>query len=271
MTTYTDAPGSHSPAVPVVDRADGDAQFGRQFLRTQVLNICHDLRVCNTLCYCHPVEQKTEQSKAHLVSIGYPPDRQPAAKVTVAHDDLPGWAITMLIARDGMVESVEIQPLRNVEHGPEEALRLGVAAVEVGPVTARLLHRIALGECTAAATRAVSEMGLMFTQLRSLTGEPDWVRFAAISEGLASRPGRRGRDERDYAEIAALYVDLLAAGDQTPVDTLAAKTYLSPSQLRNLLYEARRRGLLTKAAPGRAGGTLTDKARQLLEAPDGQH
>ena len=40
---------------------------------------------------------------------------------------------------------------------------------------------------------------------------------------------------------------------------------------RNLLYEARRCDLLTKAAPGRAGGTLTDKARRLLEAPHGQH
>jgi len=48
------------------------------------------------------------------------------------------------------------------------------------------------------------------------------------------------------------------------MEVLSEKLHLSASQVRNLLYEARRRGLLTKASRGSAGGTLTEKALKLL-------
>jgi hypothetical protein len=50
----------------------------------------------------------------------------------------------------------------------------------------------------------------------------------------------------------------------TPLKSLADELRLSASQVRNKLYEARRRGLLTKAPTGRAGGELTKRATELL-------
>jgi hypothetical protein len=78
------------------------------------------------------------------------------------------------------------------------------------------------------------------------------------------RPGRIGRDDLWYAQLAAAYVANI--GSKTPVRDLAQRLHISESQLRNLLYEARRRGLLTSAPRGKAGGSLTDKARELLDA-----
>jgi hypothetical protein len=36
-------------------------------------------------------------------------------------------------------------------------------------------------------------------------------------------------------------------------------------QVRNYLFKARERSLLTSAGPGRAGGELTDKAKEILD------
>jgi hypothetical protein len=41
--------------------------------------------------------------------------------------------------------------------------------------------------------------------------------------------------------------------------------HLSVSQIRNILYEARQRELLTDSPKGKAGGDLTEKAIALLE------
>lgn len=76
------------------------------------------------------------------------------------------------------------------------------------------------------------------------------------------RPGRRGRDDRWYADLAKAYVD---SGSRTPVKDLSEGLNLSASQVRNLLHEARRRGLLTRSAKGKAGGVLTDSAKELLD------
>jgi hypothetical protein len=77
------------------------------------------------------------------------------------------------------------------------------------------------------------------------------------------RPGRGGRDDLWYAQLAAAYV---AIGSKTRVRDLAPRLHISESQLRNLLYETRRRGLLTSAPRGKAGGSLTEKAKELLDS-----
>lgn len=78
-------------------------------------------------------------------------------------------------------------------------------------------------------------------------------------------PGRRGRDDSFYAQVAARYVHLLTSTDHAPAVGLADEMTVSVSSVRGLLHEARRRDLLTHAPPGRAGGQLTDKARRLLD------
>jgi hypothetical protein len=81
---------------------------------------------------------------------------------------------------------------------------------------------------------------------------------------LAMRPGRRGRDDLDYARVAAQYVALLHS--QTPLKQLAEELRFNAKQVRNLLRKARDRGLLTEAPTGKAGGTLTPYALELLRA-----
>jgi hypothetical protein len=80
--------------------------------------------------------------------------------------------------------------------------------------------------------------------------------------GMATRPGRRGRHDLDYARVAARYTAHLDSA--TPVADLAAELDVKPSQVRNSLYEARRRDLLTAAPKGKPGGSLTMKARRVL-------
>ena len=81
------------------------------------------------------------------------------------------------------------------------------------------------------------------------------------------RPGRSGRDDSFYARWAAEYVDLVSSGPK-PLKHLAKKRNVSDSQARSLLYEARRRGLLTRSLPGTAGGHLTPKAMRILRRQD---
>jgi hypothetical protein len=92
---------------------------------------------------------------------------------------------------------------------------------------------------------------------------PDWLEdFSA-----RRRPGRGGRDDYSYAATAARYVAFSKAS-KTPVKDLAAEVHLSPSQVRSLLHEARKRELLTKGAShgrGHAYGELTEKAIAILE------
>jgi hypothetical protein len=79
------------------------------------------------------------------------------------------------------------------------------------------------------------------------------------------RPGRRGRPDAFYARLAAQYVELLKTSS-TPTKDLAETRNYSPSSTRDFLNQARTRGLLTRSAKGRAGGELTEKARELLNA-----
>ena len=77
------------------------------------------------------------------------------------------------------------------------------------------------------------------------------------------RPGRRGRPEKFYAEVAATYAAHLR--DPTPLKSTAAKLGIPEKTVRHFLAQARDRGLLTKAPRGRAGGQLTEKGRKLLD------
>jgi hypothetical protein len=49
------------------------------------------------------------------------------------------------------------------------------------------------------------------------------------------------------------------------LEVLARQHKVKEHQARTILHEARRRELLTKAPPGKAGGSLTEKARKVLE------
>ncbi len=75
--------------------------------------------------------------------------------------------------------------------------------------------------------------------------------------------GQRGGADRRLAGVAARYVELLATS-ATPTADLAVELDRPRDSVSSDLFKARERGLLTSAGRGRAGGALTDRARQLL-------
>jgi hypothetical protein len=87
-----------------------------------------------------------------------------------------------------------------------------------------------------------------------------------LTKGFAEsrRPGRRGRDDVEYAAVADVYIKHVRLNSSAPVERAAEELNYSTSTVRALLNKARNRGLLTRAGPGRAGGDLTEKAKRLL-------
>ncbi len=65
--------------------------------------------------------------------------------------------------------------------------------------------------------------------------------------------------------MADQYVQACREHPEKPMTLLAEKTGLDGSQLRGVIYQARRRGFLTSAPAGAAGGQLTRKALSVLK------
>jgi hypothetical protein len=198
--------------------------------------------------------------------------------------ELPGWFVQLELDSTGTVTSLRLEPSHELPPGG---------------ITSRLLRRVPVGALLSALRTDLTRMYRADLHTLRLArdsfvhdGEDPWpegfgvdlitlselARIARSSKSMAEavgafgqRPGRRGRPDVEYARLAALYVALHEEGNPAPVEALAESLHLSPAQVRNLLYEARRRNLRTKSAPGRAGGTLTDPALRLLEDNRGEH
>ena len=134
--------------------------------------------------------------------------------------------------------------------GRQDALR----EVPDGGVSARLLRCIRLTDL----------QQLVVAELRTTPG-PAWQRSGGARVG---RVGSAGRPDSQYAEWAFRYAKKLAEGSRSPIKDLAAEHGRSPGQVRDLTHDARVRGLLSKERQGRAAGSLTPKAIQLLRGED---
>jgi hypothetical protein len=100
---------------------------------------------------------------------------------------------------------------------------------------------------------------------------------------VARKPGRAGRPDTYYAIWSEAYVERIRAGSRTPVKDLALdppvriQGYVSdtnkasPATIRDILTEARHRGILTSSPSGRAGGELTTRGKKLLKKKDKAH
>lgn len=130
--------------------------------------------------------------------------------------------------------------------GRQDALR----EVPDGGVSARLLRCIRLTDL----------QQLVMSELPATSGAAGQPARSA----RVGRPGSAGRPDRQYAEWAFRYAKKLAEGSRSPIKDLAAEHGRSPGQVRDLIHDARVRGLLSKERQGRAAGSLTPKAIQLL-------
>lgn len=94
------------------------------------------------------------------------------------------------------------------------------------------------------------------------------IGLGASSFKPAPRPGRTGHTDTYYAQIAALYADRVARRVTSPHKDIAKHLHVTPEYVRDLVHDARKRGMLTPAARGRAAGELTQKAMDLLNEED---
>ena len=125
----------------------------------------------------------------------------------------------------------------------------------VSGITTRLVRGVSWGDLQRQARR----------ELQSLVLAPSWARRTRL------RP--RGKHEKQVqvtlsalASLAAEYLEAIPGG--RPIATLAARRDGDRKRISNLIERARAEDLLTRPAQGRAGGALTDKAKEILDALD---
>jgi len=185
------------------------------------------------------------------------------AVIVFACSDVPGFEIEVVLARDSAlgVRSIGLMPdhplvgKRGSRYKPPPAR----------PLTRRALQAVPLGELERLARAHLAEVVDANDQgVMRLADEHPAIMATIRSSAGFKRQGRRGRGDVFYAEAAAVYRDEVQADPSRATVRAAARLGLDASQLRGVLGQARRRGLLTSAPAGRAGGSPTEKARRLL-------
>ncbi len=182
-------------------------------------------------------------------------------------DGADGWYVSAIFLEEGgqlVMAELKVFPgpgprtdsKRSARRRPGEWSGRQDALQEVpdGGVSARLLRCIRLTD-------------LQQLVMAELTTTPSSEGQGARSARVG-RPGSAGRPDRQYAEWAFRYAKKLAEGSRSPIKDLAAEHERSPGQVRDLIHDARVRGLLSKERQGRAAGSLTPKAIQLLRGED---
>ncbi len=173
-----------------------------------------------------------------------------------------GYALLPIAAR---VDDPNIPYLLDIEvsvvHGQPVCTQLTAGQKDGGPpVTLRGLNALPVDQivravAAQAAVRAEHGPGIV-------TYEPVAPEEAvSLLAELAPRRGRRSDpDARNQLieSVVRSYRDLLAAGVKQPKPAIARELSISPSYVGSLLAEARRRGLLGAASPGRAGERAVD-------------
>jgi hypothetical protein len=231
-----------------------------------------------TVCYCRCVHASREgQVPKWFEAEGFEPAIDPdfdawrirTYSVEIPTEDRPtGRVVCEVRGLPDVRVAIQISIVTGQMVGIEVGDRglFGSAVGDPKPISARLLREIPFGEIERSARASLRwELAVRHHH------EAPHIR-ATLNDGGARlrdsltrnpRPGRRGRSDASYASLAAAYVERLES--RAPVADLAAAWDYSDSRVRNLLHEARRRGLLTRPAPGKSGGQLTKKAIDLLQ------
>jgi hypothetical protein len=125
-----------------------------------------------------------------------------------------------------------------------------------GGISLRLLRALPLG-------RLERDARTMLTRDETVT---DVLPAAWPKAGV--RPGRRGHDDRFYADLAREYAAAVRTGSRSPNVDLARRRHLTAARVTALVSRARDKGFLTGTAPGKPGGELTAQARRALGMED---
>lgn len=186
-------------------------------------------------------------------------------------EEFPGWRVTI------RVDDVEGQRVVTEFRMTAQSVDTTISARTVGSGDSRRTERVTASTLGFDCSGPLPDTGLSTSLFRKvaldrlvrvgLTKVPSALKSRPWNEWLStdrSRVGRTGRDDLYYAQWAASYVNLIDQGEPNPAIRLADDKYLSVSQVRSILGEARKRGLLSKAPKGRAGGYLTTLADSIL-------
>jgi len=172
--------------------------------------------------------------------------------VTVKHEH-GRWLITARVNRQGnrfVLVGLSIAPRTNATPpgGLQHAHIRGIPVARFAP----------FAEAAIARFDPASATGRLFLEVANRKLRPKTV-------PARPRPRRAfGRDDRFYAEVAAEYLDAHHHGSRSPVRDLAKARKVTPAQARDLVHEARVRGLLSPGTPGSSGGRLLERALVLL-------
>lgn len=223
-----------------------------------------------------------------VVAVGPPTGDERWWPATVTVEGFVGWTVNVVIdAEADVVTELRVDAPDGLTSSRLRELPLGTIHREVRPVIARrarsLLHGLRAisapggsgpNEGVRTTWAVQTEDGMRApTEAEAAQLLALWERNArrldrtAANFSMARRPGRAGRADFDYAEVAALYVELVVEGGE-PVSALAERLGVSVAQTRSLLHTARSRKLLTPSPAGRVGGRLTPKAIELLSGED---
>lgn len=193
----------------------------------------------------------------------------------------PLYMVGFYFEADGKNSGVRVEPYRVTEAG---------APALAPQITARLLRLVRIAELeiharrfarTAAAFDVHSaadvyrvgdgQGGVIQTQRFRPDDDIEAARARAEAVG-GDAPKRKGGHPIQLTDLfiaqqAQRYVEALPHG--RPIERVAKQESFSKTQVRNHMTAARARGLLTETPRGRAGGELTPKALQILEAGNG--
>lgn len=177
-----------------------------------------------------------EQVRCHSVEVG---TDSPVAVVWLEHRRHPGLAYRLDISPTGELVSFYVGPLSYLNDGD---------TVGSPTLTATMFREVALGQLHTAAVAALDLVRLVGAQPPA---DPKRARRSSVTD-------------HDLAVFASEYVSAIAQGQRAPLRLLAERFHLSysgASERRRLCVS---RGMLTTLGQGRAGGTLTVRAREVL-------
>jgi hypothetical protein len=124
------------------------------------------------------------------------------------------------------------------------------------------------GESSGANSRWAIRSGPKDCSSAMASRRPSSTRRVAWKLGSSPRTYRRSGcagTSAFYAGMAAAYAEAASAGHNRPIDTIAQALGRSRNTVKDVIREARARGLLTETTHGRAGGRLTARAKRLLK------
>jgi hypothetical protein len=189
------------------------------------------------------------------------------------------WTVeSQLAVQDGrvVIAEVRVSPARWQTDPAQSGEQAGLAAyVPPGGLTSRLLRQVPVGAYVdlwgATLHPREPEEAAVAADVRRLLawhdpalGNSRWRSRPPARPPGAKRPGRRPLADDVLVEAAAAYIAARKGGSRRPVPDAARALNMTEARMRDLVYRARRRRLLSEARQGRGGGDLTPEGRKLL-------